>query len=352
MVERKAILAAAILMAAAVLALSPCCSRGGPAASGPSRLVAAAFEGEGPLRDGVLAAFDRIAAERGGRVLAEASAPEPSRRIGGLDARSVVSKVGGDDGERILRILADERPDLVIVAGPRLAGSASRVALDYPRIKFALVGVGSSFSDASPNLASISFELAEGAFLAGAIAGCSIAPGGAERLGFIAAADGPESNAIEAAFRAGAATASPELRKGGRVLSYYCGRYSPPDPEIARAAELALAKKKAASVFRCGFGGADALYRGDVAIARVEGRADAVAYGLVEELFATGSVRGGHRSMGLAEGAVECSPTKEGSEALGTGGALVAGLRARIAKGELDVPSDDDAAAEYIRALK
>jgi basic membrane protein A and related proteins len=365
-------LKAAILLILAVAAAAGCArGGGGEAATGPSRRVGAVFEGEprGPLGEGVYAALERAVRERGGRIATEAGT---SPRVpAGLDLRCLSSKLEGRDDEQLLRVLADDGRDLVIASGSRFAPALSRVAREFPRVRFALIGAPRGSGDGSPNIAYLSFADEEGAFLVGALAALMATGRPGARLGFVGGADAPPAHAYQAGFQAGAAYAVPSFRRPGALLAQYCGRHEGAysDPAVAEAIAASQYKKGAALVFHAAGASGQGVYAaarrfgalamgsggdvpgGTIAATAVE-RGGAAAALLVDELFSTGSLRSGPRLLGVKEGAVGCeldAGSKDGPSAYAP---RLEELRALIAAGGIAVPSDDESAARFIKELK
>jgi basic membrane protein A and related proteins len=373
-----AILATAIL-ATAILAtalVSAGCSRppSRAAAAGPSRRIGIVLEGasgdsRGSAGELAAAALERLVRERGGRL---SEGPEEGRgRPAGLDALVLHSRLEGRDDEQLLRFLAGEGRDLVIAVGPRFLGSLARVARDFPRLRFAVIGAGDGGRAAAPNVTAIAFDEAQAAFMVGAFAGLMVGGESAAKLGFIGGMEGAATRSCQAGFQAGAAWASPGLRRPGFLLAQNCGRTEAAfsDPAAAQAIAVSQFRKGASIVFHAAgasgrglFAAASAAGRlaigsggdrlSECVVAATRDRADVAIALLVDELFATGTVRPGLRLIGLKEGAVgyDVDDTRKAT--------LVAFLprleeaRGKILSGEIQVPGDEESAARFVKALK
>jgi basic membrane protein A len=315
------------------------------------------------------AALERQVLERGGRL---SEGPEEGRgRVAGLDVLVLHSRLEGKDDEQILRFLAGEGRDLVIAVGPRFLGSASRAARDFPGLRFAVIGVRDRDLPAMPNLASVRFDEAQSAFMVGVLAGLMVAGESKARLGFIGGMDSSTTRSCQAGFQAGAAWAVPALRAPGLLLSQYCGRTEAAlsDPAAAQAIAASQFKRGAAIVFheagasgkglfaaaraagRLAIGsGGDRL--GDCVAATTRERIDVAVAILVDELFATGTVRGGSRLVGLKEGAVGYDSDDSRKATLVAFLPRLEEARGKIQSGEIQVPGDEESAARFIKGLK
>ena len=338
-----------------------------------------AFLGLGPKRgalgEAVRSGLEREVRERGGRIV-EAEPSIGSAGTGvpagapGLEARVLSSRLEGRDDEQLLRFLAAEGRDLVIATGARFAPALARVARDYPRVRFALIGAPRGFRDGSANAAYIAFDDAQGAFLAGALAARMASGAPRPKLGFVGGADDQAGRSYLAGFSAGAAYVLPAFRKPGALLAQFCGRFEGAyfDPRTAEAIASSHYNKGAAIVFHAAGAAGQGVYAaarkaglpamgsdgdgpgGVVAAATVE-RGDAALAGLVEELFASGGVKAGSRLLGLKEGGVACVldlSVKDGPAAFAAG---LDALRERVASGEIRVPFDDASEAEFLKSL-
>jgi basic membrane lipoprotein Med (substrate-binding protein (PBP1-ABC) superfamily) len=340
-----------VLVLVIVLLASGCVKRSETAPLGPSRSIGVAFESSprDAFGDEVYSALESETRARGGRISALGDSAEPRRPSSGLDLVLVSSRLEGRDDEQVLEVLAAGGRDLVIAAGPRFVPAVERVASKYPGQRFAVLGAKADGRTVSPNVSYIRFDDSQAVFLAGAAAALMAEDGPKDKIGFMGAAGSREGAALEAAFRAGAATVAPERRKAAGILARYCDPVR--ESEIAQAARAELAKKGASIAFEAGFGPEPRLVRGSELLATTRRRGGAAASILLEELFSRGSLAPGYRKMGLAEGAVDIKIDALGAKERGRLEAALSPLRDRLASGELEVPQDDAALAGYIAAL-
>jgi hypothetical protein len=333
-----------------------CARRGEAPGLGPSRAVGVAFESSprDAFGEGVYEALESETRARGGRLVDSADAPgspESPRRRAGLESLLISSRIPGRDEDQILEVLAGGGRDLVIAAGPRFSQAVERVAPRHPGQRFAALGAKADERLVSPNVLYIRFADPEAAFLAGAVAALMVEDGNKSKIGFMGSVESRESDALEAAFRAGAATARSDRRKAATVLSRYCGRALEPDGESVKATRAFLAKQGAAISLECGFGCDSRLLRGSELLARTTRKGDAAASLLLEELFSMGSLAPGYRSLGLAEGAVGIAIEVEEAKERGRLEAAIASMRENIVSGALKVPESDAELADYLALL-
>jgi basic membrane protein A len=340
------------------------------AEAGPSRSVGVAFLGAGPRRgalgDSLRAGLELALRDRGGRIVEDG--PAASSGAAGLDLHCLSSKLEGRDDEQILRVLAGEGRDLVIAAGARFAPALARVARDFPKVRFALVGAPRLSREVPENAAYLSFDDSEAAFLAGALAARMSGGASKAKLGFVGGADDPGSRAYQAGFQAGAAYALPAFRRQGALLAQFCGSFEGGYSDPAEAIAAAQFKKGAVIVFHAAGAAGQGVYAaarkagaramgsggdaagGVVAAAAVE-RGEAASALLLDELFASGTVKSGFRLLGLKEGAVALSLDPGAKDGPAAFAAEIEALRARVASGEIRVPFDEASEAEFLKSL-
>ncbi|WP_437325465.1 BMP family lipoprotein [Sorangium sp. So ce381] len=267
----------------------------------------------------------------------------------------VLEPSGAEDREAAMRLFAARGFDLVIGVGFIFSTDVEVVARGFPATRFACLDYAPPPSGALPeNLAGITFREEEGTFLVGAVAGLTTATG---RVGFIGGMDMPLIRKFEAGYRAGVREVCPACD----VSVAYAG--TTPDAFRDPVKGKALAVSQAAA-------GADVLFHvsgatghGVLEAARDMGvkaigvdrdqhdempgtvltsmikRADVAVFEVIRALV-EGRFEGGLSSFGLAEGGV--GYVSEGPHAAGIPGATkarVSALSARIARGELVVPS-------------
>ncbi|XXT18063.1 BMP family ABC transporter substrate-binding protein [Sorangium sp. So ce429] len=267
----------------------------------------------------------------------------------------VLEPSGAEDREAAMRLFAARGFDLVIGVGFIFSTDIEVVARAFPAARFACLDHAPTPGAVLPeNLAGLAFREEEGAFLVGAVAGLTTATG---RVGFIGGMDIPLVHRFEAGYRAGVREVCPACD----VRVAYAGMT--PDAFRDPVKGKALAVSQAAA-------GADVLFHvsgatghgvfeaardmgvraigvdsdqhdempGTVLTSMIK-RADVAVFEVIRALV-EGRFEGGLSSFGLAEGGV--GYVNEGPHAAGIPGAArarVDALAARVARGELVVPS-------------
>ncbi len=165
-------------------------------------------------------------------------ATEAQKKLG-ITLKTVESS---DDAsiEASLRTFAEHDFDLIIGIGFVMAEPITKVAKDFPKIKFLIVDAQGS----GPNVRSISFKEQEGAFLVGAI---SALTSKSKTVGFIGGMDIPLIRRFEIGYRAGVKQVSPTTQ----TLVNYVGSTSEAWRDPTKGKELAVSQynRKADVIF-------------------------------------------------------------------------------------------------------
>jgi basic membrane protein A len=267
------------------------------------------------------------------------------RRLG-VEIQVLQSKSAADYQPN-LAVLANEDVDAIIAIGFLLNKDVERIASSYPQSHFAIVD---AVVDA-PNVASVTFREQEGAFLAGALAALVSKT---KTIAFLGGMDIPLLRKFEAGFTAGAH----EIDPNERVLVKYVGSFD----DVAAGKELAgvLFDDRADIVFaaagKAGLGAIDEVRGRDRAFvigvdANQDGlapgkiltsmvkRVDVAVYRLAREAVAR-KWTGGHRELGLADGAISLTDMRYTRSSVGAANlAKVAAIRRAIVTGKIVPPS-------------
>lgn len=146
------------------------------------------------------------------------------------------------DMERVLREVAEQRPDIIFGDAFGNEEAVRRVAREFPRIAFVF---GSGLGPSEPNLSVFDNWIHEPAYLCGLIAGALTRTG---RVGVVGGYPVPEVNRIVNAFIAGVK----ESRPDARVLVSFINSWF--DPAAAKEAALAQIAAGADVLFAERFG--------------------------------------------------------------------------------------------------
>lgn len=256
------------------------------------------------------------------------------------------------DYEQNLRLLAQQKYDVVVAVGFAMEEALKKVAPQFPNTIFAIVD-----GDAPdlPNCVSLKFREQEGSFLVGALAGAMTKTG---TVGFVGGMEIPLIKKFESGYRAGVMTTNPKAK----VLVGYTGNWT----DSAKGKELALSQfERGADIVyhasgQCGLGVIEAAKKtgeGHFAIG-VDSDQDYIEPGYVltsmiksvdNAVFQVckevveGKFQPGTRDLGIKEGGVGLSPMRYTKhlvpkEVL----AKIETLRQMVADGKLKVPASEE----------
>ena len=241
--------------------------------------------------------------------------------------------------------------DLIITAGFQMGEPLSRVASDFPDVKFAIIDVALDL----PNVAGLNYKANEGSFLVGAIAGLKSESG---KIGYIGGADVPLLREFEAGYVAGVHAVNPDAVVSIEYISEDIGGFNQPD----KAKEIALMQyEDGVDVIYTAAGGSglgvleaaqeqgkyviwvdsngNHLAPGTVLTSMVKQIENSV-YGVINDTI-DGTFMGGIRYLGLADGGVDYALDEHNrSEISDEIIATVESLRTKIIAGEIVVPNE------------
>ncbi len=246
---------------------------------------------------------------------------------------------------------AAQNSDLIITAGVQMGVPLSRVAPDFPDVKFAIVDVALDL----PNVASLNYKANEGSFLVGAIAGLKSESG---KVGYIAGVDLPLLREFEAGYVAGVHAVNPDAVVSIEHISLDTSGFNQPD----KAKEIALAQYGSGvdviytAAGGSGIGVLQAAQEQDKYVIWVDSNGNHLApgtvltsmvkqiessvYGIISETI-NGTFMGGIRYQGLTDGGVDYALDEHNrSELSDEIIATVESLKAKIIAGEIIVPNE------------
>ena len=263
--------------------------------------------------------------------------------VNGMESDPAVS-------EMLLREAA-QNSDLVLAAGYQMEGPLSRVAPEFPDVKFAIFDVVLDI----PNVASVNYKANEGSFLVGAIAALKTESG---KIGYIGGADVPLLHEFEAGYVAGIRAINPDAEVSVEYISENASGFEQPD----RAKEMALAQYESgvdviyAAAGGSGQGVLEAAQEQGKYIIWVDSNGNHLAPGLVltsmvKEISASvetvigetaeGNFMAGVRYLGLEDGGVSYAVDEHNQSLLSDEIlATVESLKAKIIAGEIVVPDE------------
>ena len=254
---------------------------------------------------------------------------------------------GDTDAESKLVLFATEKFDTVIAIGYGVAPAVQSAARRFEAAHFVLID---AIAD-QPNIQSITFDEAQGAFLAGTLAA---RVSKTHHIGFIGGTDVPLLVRSEAGFSGGAREADPRARVTVRYLTSF------EDAAAARTAANALLAQGADIIFvvagpagRGAFDAVrthahayvigadsdqDALAPGKVLTSVVKGIGSAVLRVCRETVG--GKAESGHRVLGVADGGIGLTDFRYTKALIGAPAlALIDRVRAALAAGRIHAPA-------------
>lgn len=140
---------------------------------------------------------------------------------------------GGENREQLLRLLAQEKFDLIFGVGFMFTDSIRKVAKDFPQTKFALVDGYIAGLNPDSNIVCLLYREQEGAFLVGSMAAMKSASG---KIGFVGGMQIPLIEKFEVGYIAGARYVKPNIT----VVSDYVGTTGDAFKDPVKGKELAL----------------------------------------------------------------------------------------------------------------
>ena len=150
-----------------------------------------------------------------------------------LEIKALEPTGSGDNREQLLRLLAQDKYDLIFGVGFMFTDSIRKVAKDFPQAKFALVDGYVPGLKLDSNITCLLYREQEGAFLVGAMAAMKSSKG---RIGFVGGMQIPLIEKFEAGYIAGARYVTPDIV----VLSDYVGTTGDAFKDPVKGKELAL----------------------------------------------------------------------------------------------------------------
>jgi basic membrane protein A and related proteins len=166
--------------------------------------------------------------------------------------------VANNDGERVLKLYAEQGKDLIVGDAFGFERGARKIAQDYPKSAFL---IGSSFKEQAPNFSVFDNYIQDASYLTGIVAGKATK---SNIIGMVGGYAIPEVNRLMHAFLAGALSVNPKVKV---MVTFINSWYDPPK---AKEAAFAMIDKGADIMYAERFGVSDAAKeRGVKAIGNV-----------------------------------------------------------------------------------
>lgn len=262
-----------------------------------------------------------------------------------------------DNREQVLRLLAQEKYDLIFALGYSFTEPVRRVAEEFPATKFALAGEAIPDLDESPNLSSLVFRDEEGAFLVGTAAALQSKTG---KIGFIGGIPMPLIERLEAGYVAGAKTVNPQINVLTDYIGYTSDAFNNPETgkELAQrqlhdGADVIFHAAGASGIavletvteqkkYAIGVGLDQSLTMPDsqkrYVLTSMIRRLDRAVFNMVKSVVEQ-SFKGGYYEYGLKDGAVGYAQNEFNKVLLNDSKLKLDEWKAKIEKGEISIPA-------------
>lgn len=286
-----------------------------------------------------------------------------------IETRDLEPTAGGENREELLRLLVGENYDLIFGIGFLFTDSISRVAKEFPNVKFGLIdGFVPDLTDAS-NIVCLLFNEHEGSFLMGAAAALKSRTG---VIGFVGGMKIPLIEKFEAGYIAGARYVKPSIR----VLSDYAGTTGEAFRDPVKGKELALAQydRRADIIYHASGGTGIGVFEAAVVKKRLAIGVDAdqsltvkddqrpqiltsmmkrVDVSVFETIkaFVDGQYKGGYKNFGLAEGGVGYAENDYNKDMIADIKDRLEDLKQKIVAGEIKVPASKAELDTFLKSL-
>ena len=286
-----------------------------------------------------------------------------------IETKYLEPSAGGENREQLLRLLAEDKYDLIFGVGFMFTEHVAKVAQEFPDTKFGLIdGFIDKLTDSS-NISCLLFKENEGSFLVGAAAGLKTKT---NKVGFVGGMKIPLIEKFEAGYIAGAKYVNPKVE----VFSDYIGTTGEAFKDPVRGKELALSqiKKGADIVYHAsgasGIGVIEACASQKKLVIGVDSdqsltakpeqrpyvltsmlkRVDVAVYETIKAAL-EGKFKGGYRVFGVAEDGVGYAVNEYNQQMIKDIQDKLEDLKKKIISGEIKVPQDKKELAEFEKAL-
>jgi basic membrane protein A and related proteins len=289
-----------------------------------------------------------------------------------IELKYLEPQSGGQDREQLLRVLAEDGYDLLFGVGFAFHDALESVATDFPDTSFAIIDDVVDL----PNVTSITFAEHEGSFLVGALAGLFLAdrsPG--SPVGYIGGMDIPLIHKFHGGFFAGAMWANEDLRAENKLLGQYIGQDPTAfnDPQTAENIATTFYDRGAFVIYHASGASGSGLFsaaaendRWAIGVDSDQGLIlaesdSAQERALAEHILTSmlkrvdnsvfqvgsdfinngGSLEGGVRAFGVADGGVGVAVNDYNEELVSPYMDQIGEIRQQIIDGEISVPDTD-----------
>lgn len=276
---------------------------------------------------------------------------------GKIDVKAIEPSVGGENREGMLRLLAQDKYDLVFAVGFMFTDSVAKVAKDFLGTKFVLIDGSIDGLKPDGNINCLRFKEQEGSFLVGAAAALKSKTG---KIGFVGGMRLPFIEKFEAGYIAGAKFVNPNIQ----VISDYIGTTEDAFKDPLKGKELAFKQIKSGvdAVYHAsgasGFGVIEAAASqkvfaigvdSDQSLNSPENQRSAILTSMIKRLdigvytviknMLEGKFQGGENNLGVAENGVTYAENEVNKAMIRDIKGKLEEIKEKIVKGEIKVPA-------------
>ncbi|BBB90808.1 MAG TPA: BMP family ABC transporter substrate-binding protein [Methylomusa anaerophila] len=277
-----------------------------------------------------------------------------------IEIKYLEPSAGGENRERLLRLMAQDKYDLIFGVGFIFTDSIAKVAKEFPQIKFGLIDGFVPGLKAENNISCLLFREHEGSFLVGAAAAMQSKTG---KIGFVGGMQSPLIEKFETGYIAGAKYINPNIG----ILSDYIGTASDAFKDPVKGKELTLKQiKDGADVIyhasgASGIGVLEAAASQQKFVIGVDSdqslpakedqrsfvltsmlkRVDVAVYETIRSLV-TQKFQGGYQEFGVQENGVGYAENQYNKELIAANKAKLDELKEKIIMGEIKVPTSKE----------
>lgn len=274
-----------------------------------------------------------------------------------IEVKFLEPAASGENREQLLRLLAQEKYDLIFGVGFIFTDSIAKVAKDFPGTKFGLVDGYIPDMKADSNVSCLLFREHEGSFLTGAAAAMKSKSG---KIGFIGGMQIPLIEKFEAGYIAGAKYVKPDIV----VLSDYIGTTGDAFKDPVKGKELTLKQLKNGADVVFHASGASGIGVIEAAVAQkalaigvdsdqsltatdaqrpfiltsMTKRVDVAVYDTIKALVGS-SFKGGYQEFGVKENGVGYAENEYNKNLIGDIKGKLDEIKGKIVSGEIKVPT-------------
>ena len=272
-----------------------------------------------------------------------------------IEVKFLEPAASGENREQLLRLLAQEKYDLIFGVGFIFTDSIAKVAKDFPGTKFGLVDGYIPDMKADSNVSCLLFREHEGSFLTGAAAAMKSKSG---KIGFIGGMQIPLIEKFEAGYIAGAKYVKPDIV----VLSDYIGTTGDAFKDPVKGKELTLKQLKNGADVVFHASGASGIGVSEAAVAQkalaigvdsdqsltatdaqrpfiltsMTKRVDVAVYDTIKALVGS-SFKGGYQEFGVKENGVGYAENEYNKNLIGDIKGKLDEIKGKIVSGEIKV---------------